>query len=178
MDRLIESRSGLPDIFEPDFHSGRINQMLSINMVLADGTRGIDELLSSDSPAGRYARRHMANHHQSSASSGSDSSGEESQFPILADGMYSPNEERYPFLQSEIGLTASQSKPSKSRTVSGATAVTRFSIKSKLRKVSSSASSITTIATEKSEKQRISRKPSIESFQKLVKGLFSSSPKK
>ncbi|KAJ2523403.1 Integrator complex subunit 9 [Coemansia sp. RSA 2049] len=171
MDRLIESRSGLPDIFEPDFHSGRINQMLSINMVLADGTRGIDELLSSDSPAGRYARRHMANHHQSSASSGSDSPGEESQFPILADGMYSPNEERYPFLQSEIGLTASQSKPSKSRTVSGATAVTRFSIKSKLRKVSSSASSITTIATEKSEKQRISRKPSIESFQKLVKGL-------
>ncbi|KAJ2665086.1 Integrator complex subunit 9 [Coemansia sp. RSA 1200] len=177
MDRLIESRSGLPDIFEPDFHSGRINQMLSINMVLADGTRGIDELLSSDSPAGRYARRHMANHHQSSASSGSDSSGEESQFPILADGMYSPNEERYPFLQKEIGLTASQSKPSKSRTVSGATAVSsKFSIK-KLRKVSSSASSITTIATDKSEKQRISRKPSIESFQKLVKGLFSSSPK-
>ncbi|KAJ2399382.1 hypothetical protein GGI23_002688, partial [Coemansia sp. RSA 2559] len=103
MDRLIEARSGLPDIFEPDLHSCRLNQMVSINMVLAGSSSGggMDELLNSDSPAGRYARRRMANY-SSNASSESDS--EEIQFPIIPDAMYSPSEEKYPFLQNEIGL--------------------------------------------------------------------------
>ncbi|KAJ2093760.1 hypothetical protein IW138_000156 [Coemansia sp. RSA 986] len=177
MDRIIESHRGLPDIFEPDLHSGRINQMLSINMVLSGGNSGMNELLSSDSPAGRYARHRMQNY-SSNASSESESSSEETQFPIIAGAMYSPSEEKYPFLQNEIGLKASQSKQATSRSVSAATAVSsKFSMKSKLRKVSSSASSVTTVASGRSKK-RLSRKSSIESFQKLVKGLFSTGSKK
>ncbi|KAJ1788199.1 hypothetical protein LPJ59_005577 [Coemansia sp. RSA 2399] len=173
MDRLIEARSGLPDIFEPDLHSGRLNQMVSINMVLSGN--GMDELLNSDSPAGRYARRRMANY-SSNASSESDS--EEVQFPVISGAMYSPSEEKYPFLHNEIGLKASQSKQASSRSVSAATAVSaKFSLRSKLRKVSSSASSVTTVASGRSTK-RLTRKSSIESFQKLVKNLFSTGSKK
>ncbi|KAJ2540937.1 Integrator complex subunit 9, partial [Coemansia sp. RSA 1933] len=174
MDRLIEARRGLPDIFEPDLYSGRLNQMASINMVLAGGgSNGMDELLNSDSPAGRYARSRGMTRIRPVAGSESDSDMEETQFPVIPDAMYSPSEEKYPFLQSEIGLKGSTSKQASSRSVSAATAVSsKFAMRSRMRKVSSSASSVTTIASGRSTK-RLARKSSIESFQKLVRNLFS-----
>ncbi|KAJ1995835.1 hypothetical protein GGI25_000289 [Coemansia spiralis] len=178
MDRLIESRNGLPDIFEPDLYSGRVKQILSINMMLASGCN-MEELLASDSPAAKYARRRMEAC-PSFTGIESDHINDESEYHVVSDTEYSESYEMLPLLtdfdRKQIAKEQQLEQTASQLTSSASTVASKSSARTRARRGYSSASSTTTVVSGRTSK-RLSRKSSFEKLQKLVKSLFSTKQK-